>query len=493
MIALAPLAPAMGKLALAAGKGSLTRATLRSLANGAAWSAGYQLVDWIAEWARSIDGEFDTTDEGPTDAVDGCRKVDGYGQLYFNDGSGWKPAGQNGSQTLTAQTVEITGTDVRTSPGGESGYAVCTITTLDYGSVEILEGNGGLADANAIKWRIGLDSSACTDEGPGPPDDWQPMPLPPIETNGCTINTTFMGFLGNEDGGGVISPVYRVTSSVESRANGGVITGECNFQPTVIIGDGGDGKDPPRIVPDPPGPVGGPNWWSDVVKGLITGTAAAVAGQIISALLNQQEEGSFTLVAPCDTDEEGKRLTYKVDFPQQSAQDRILEWQVAQAYLLQQHLNWKTPICGNEKPCLEGEWVTTRWESVEVMPHSGHRLRKQFRYRSKSGLSLAQRSAYWEWFQWESGDFCVIHKGAWWGTPQVWAASEEEGKRVIRFAAGEAGLDPDQTGEWTVSRSSSPRYGMSGTMKIQLYKGFPWISTRGGASYPNTLAKVHDP
>jgi hypothetical protein len=205
-------------------------------------------------------------------------------------------------------------------------------------------------------------------------------------------------------------------------------------------------------------------------------------------------EGQFQLQAPCDFDENGDPLYLDWVYPEQTFQERSLAHQITILEALQQHLNWKTPTCGSStKPPLEGEWVTTRWISDEKMPHSNHRLRKQLRYRSKSGLSLAQRSAYWEFFQWNSGDVCVIHKGAWWGTPQVWAASEEEGKRVIRFAAGEAGLDPDQTGEWTISSSSSPRYGMSGTMKIQLYKGFPWISSRGGASYPNTLALNHDP
>jgi len=147
----------------------------------------------------------------------------------------------------------------------------------------------------------------------------------------------------------------------------------------------------------------------------------------------------------------------------------------------------------NDKPDLEGSWVTTRWISDQKMEHSGRRLRKLFRYRSKGGRSLPELSAWWADFQWSAGDTCVIHKNAWWGTPQVWAATEEEGKRVIRFAASEADIDPDQVGEWQVTSGSAPRIGMSGTMKMQLKEGFPWVASRPGSDFPNLLAQPVDP
>jgi hypothetical protein len=161
--------------------------------------------------------------------------------------------------------------------------------------------------------------------------------------------------------------------------------------------------------------------------------------------------------------------------------------------LLQAHKNFKQPICGNEKPVLEGQWVTTRWISDEKMVDSGRRLRKLFRYRTKSTRDLGQLSAYWEQFVWRAGPVCVRHTGAWWGDPQVWAESAEEGKRVIRHAASEAGIDSDQVGEWAVSSSRSPRYGMSGTMKVLQHAGFPWVASRDGANWPNMLAKKSDP
>ena len=147
----------------------------------------------------------------------------------------------------------------------------------------------------------------------------------------------------------------------------------------------------------------------------------------------------------------------------------------------------------NEKPVLEGSWVTTRWISDQKMEHSGRRLRKLFRYRSKGGRFLPELTAWWTNFQWEAGDTCVIHKGGWWGTPQVWAKDAEEGKRVIRFAASEADIDPDKVGEWIITSGSSPRIGMSGTMVIQRKEGFPWVSSRPDSNFPNLLARPVDP
>ena len=150
----------------------------------------------------------------------------------------------------------------------------------------------------------------------------------------------------------------------------------------------------------------------------------------------------------------------------------------------------KNCACGpNPRPPLAGDWVTTQWKSDEKDDITGTRLRKRFRYRSQSSRDLKQLSDYWRDFTWQAGQVCVIHKNAWWGTPQVWASSAEEGKRVIRFAAGEAGLNPDEVGEWVVTGSRAPRYGMSGTMRLIDKDGFPWVASRDGADWPNLLAR----
>jgi hypothetical protein len=198
----------------------------------------------------------------------------------------------------------------------------------------------------------------------------------------------------------------------------------------------------------------------------------------------------FSISAVCDEPlEDGSQPRTTVILPKEKWADRLISQSTVVPDLLQAHLGYKTPTCGSSKVPLEGDWVTTRWLSDEKMDHSGRRLRKLFRYRSQSTRDLVELSSYWECFSWRSGPVCVRHTGSWWGDPQVWAESAEEGKRVIRHAAAEAGIDPDQTGRWAVSGSRSPRYGMSGTMRIHVHKGFPWVASRDGASWPNYLAK----
>jgi len=138
-------------------------------------------------------------------------------------------------------------------------------------------------------------------------------------------------------------------------------------------------------------------------------------------------------------------------------------------------------VC-NEKPKLEGTWVSTRWVSDGDSDNSTRRLRKLIRYRSKSDRSTDQLRDYWSAFTWEAGSAIVQHKGAWWGTPQVWAESADEGKRILRFAGEEAGIDPDTEGQWIVSDTGHARYGMSGKMRLAKPRGQYWATRRDGPS-----------
>ena len=488
MVALAPLIPLAGKAALAVGKGSLSKAVLRSFATGAAFQAGAEVVAQLAEWARSIDGDWDSTAGSPESDVEGCREVANFGQLYFFDGLQWKAAGQSGNQTLTAQAVAITGTE-RNSPGPDGrNRGTATITTVSYGEADILETASAGAPGATIKWRIGNDPDDCIDEGPDLPDLPNPLPLPPIESGDCTINVNFMGFLGNEDGSGNLAPVFSWSPQPNLRASGGVIVGECNFQPTISVGGGGDGKEPPIIIPNPPDEPGSDDWWSAIVRGIVQGASAAIAASIVNALLNRQEAGSFTLQAPCDVDENGNPLTYTVDFPAESAQDRLLSWQVAQANLLQQHLDWKTPIC-RDTPTLEGDFRTISFRSDETSPFGKSRLRKRFRYRSVSGNDLSAIVDHWKDFTWEGGPYRVRWVGPTWRTPEVWAASEAEGQRVIQHASREAGFDPLETGEWRTRVSSSTRLGVVSNFRVDTTGGYYWITARDGSDQRPIVAR----
>ena len=148
--------------------------------------------------------------------------------------------------------------------------------------------------------------------------------------------------------------------------------------------------------------------------------------------------------------------------------------------LFQQHLEWRTPICRGPKK--EGEFRTISFISDEKSPNGDGRVAKRFRYRSSSGLGLEAVVDHWRGFVWSAGPVVVKHADAPWGTPQVWAASIDEGKRVLRHAAGESGFDPDQVGRWVVGGSNNPRYGVPGTMRVNTSGGYWWITARDGAS-----------
>ena len=148
--------------------------------------------------------------------------------------------------------------------------------------------------------------------------------------------------------------------------------------------------------------------------------------------------------------------------------------------MLQQHLAWKTPTCST-RPVLAGDWRTISFISDEVSPYGSARLRKRFRYRSLTGGGLGPVIDHWKDFTWQAGPVCVQHADASWGTPQCWASSAAEGKRVIRHAAGEAGIDPDQDGRWVISGSDSPRVGVPGTMRVNRKGGYFWITARDGS------------
>ena len=334
---------------------------------------------------------------------------------------------------------------------------------------------------------------------PAYPDYEYEEPAGPDGEPGCSLTVNVLGWGANADG--TVAPIYKISPKTELRADGGVIGG-CNFEPVVYYqpkppgggpgGGGGDG-DPPYTIPFVPGGDGDDPEWLRLLKNALAGAAGNLLASAIKELLEQPVEGvKYEMLAPCDFDAEGNQLLWEGEIPEQKADLAILDRLDAISNQLTQHLQWKTPICKPEKPELRGSWVTTRWISDEKMDHSGKRLRKLLRYRSESSRDLGQLSAYWQDFTWNAGDIIVFHKGAWWGTPKVWAETQEEGQRVLRFAAAEAGIDPDQAGEWGVSGSSSSRYGMSGTMRIQRYEGFPWVAKRSSPEWPNQLALQSD-
>lgn len=438
------------------------------------------------------------------DMIDGCGQMapGGYGQFQYHLGdSNWFGPQD---QAIYRNTVRINPIGpLEPSEAGGRWQVNCEVYSETDGTTKSFFFDTA-AEANAVKFRIDPIVGECAynpDDpiAPTPPEAFEPIEYVDDVTE-CTYEVTLQGF-AQETPDGVVSPVYLVAGKTDGTRSEGGRMGGCNFAPTIYMpsygggGGGGGGGGIHIPVPSPlPDPGDGVPWWLPPIVGGSVSAGLNLIGQELSKLSEADyEPGEFTMVAPCDYDENGEHQYRTWSFEKASFEQRIHAHQVALMEMLQQHLNWKTPTCNSyEKVPLEGDWVTTRWESVERMDHSGMRLRKLFRYRTQSTRDLGQLVAYWQDFEWRAGEVIVWHEGAWWGTPKVWAETKEEGQRVIRFAAAEAGLDPDQAGRWRTSSSRSPRYGMSGTMKIKLIKGFPWISSREGDSWPNTLARTLD-
>ena len=154
------------------------------------------------------------------------------------------------------------------------------------------------------------------------------------------------------------------------------------------------------------------------------------------------------------------------------------------AGMLQGSKDLPQPTC--KGPRVEGEWVSINFESIAPSPQGQKRLRKIIRYRDQQAQGLESHVDHWRDITWQAGDPIVIHKGGVWGVPQVWAASVDEGKRVIRHAAAIAGVDVDAPGsQWVVTRSGDPRYGMAGEMQVMRGRDGLWmISKRNGPSGP---------
>jgi hypothetical protein len=111
---------------------------------------------------------------------------------------------------------------------------------------------------------------------------------------------------------------------------------------------------------------------------------------------------------------------------------------------------------------------------------------KRLCYRDQTGASREAHAAHWDGFEFDGGPVIVACVGDW-GTLQVWAASEAEGRRVIQHAASIANLpvdDPEEA-EWVVTTSSNPRFGKPGRFRVATCYGLPVVTKRRGSDgYP---------
>ena len=453
---------------LGAGAGTAAQIAVLSALTGQIWGLVGGFAGVLAANALAAANGCFPVGEGPGPGGPGgiaggqCLETEGCDlQLYYGGED------REGSQYVRVKKL-LSSVSSGTYPNGEPK---CTTTWVDCDGITQTD-DEAIADLWPITTEV-MDGGVCVGDpspdnpGPGLPD---PVPVPDPDGGPCTYVTQLVDAYINEAGG--MSILY------ETCATGPGCSGCSRFW---YHGPGDVQPAPPQPLPDPDGkplppknPKGGdcPDPCEPCKFEPCEPPPAAITA------------GSFTFTSACGEgdDDEIKTATYNLPGGgdlQQSLQ-ALADQNKSIMEMLQQHLLWKTPICKEERPELKGNWVTIRFESDAKSPNGKCRLRKLFRYRSQSTRDLGQLTTYWREFTWTTGPYCVYHKGSSLGTPQVWAASPDEGQRVIRNAFGEAGIDPDKTGEWGVSGSDNPRYGVSLPVRVIDIEGGHWVTSRKG-------------
>jgi hypothetical protein len=440
----------------------------------------------LAGLAAATACSWDPRGEGPPGnwGYTGCQAfAEGYGIFYAR----WV---QDKKRKPVFEYKEIVGfgTEVR------DGNAYYLISYVPKGGGEIRDSNNLLVSQYYELQGESAPGSTCATPAPPVP---QPTPDPYTHTDpdsGCSLTVNFKGW-GMDQAGGA-SGIWQIEPAAELRTGGGIIGG-CNFEPVIYVddgtggggGSGGGGNRPwAPVLPDMDPEEG----WKELAREIVAGTVGAIVAKTLNDLFETPYQGTtYRLVSVCEKDASGEPISEAVEtvIPSLKYNDAVLTRLDALVPLLQGQKNFKQPIC-KDRPKLEGDWRSISFRSEQTSPFGKSRLRKRFRYRSLSGLGLEQLVDYWADFSFEAGPVIVIHKGGSWGNPQVWASSIDEGKRVIRHAAGEAGIDPDQVGEWIVTGSSSARYGVNSTMKVDTTGGYYWITERDGSNGRPIVARL---
>jgi hypothetical protein len=201
------------------------------------------------------------------------------------------------------------------------------------------------------------------------------------------------------------------------------------------------------------------------------------------------EGGQYEVEEKCQGNSypDGKIPSRSVTFPEAADPlEGIIDRLDALGDLAQANFDLKVNTCGKTAK-FEGKLVSVNFVSKEKSVNNNRPLRKLLRYRDLSGSSTAEHSKHWDGFEWDAGPVVVTLRHSSAGVIQCWAASESEGKRVIRFAASKSGFDPDADGEWQVAVSGHSRYGQTGRMMVEQIQGFNSVSKRDGPSGPPTL------
>ena len=379
---------------------------------------------------------------------------------------------------ITAQDIQPAG-----SGGNNAGLFTVTYSWVKEGGATGTTGFfTGADDSGTVYTLDQVWTGDPTCEVPSP--EQPPIDIPPFDytdpEDGCELTVNFEGFGAGT--GGNANPVFKIEPNAATRAESDVIGG-CNFAPVIYMGDPNGG--PPYVGPWDPEwdePGSDPYAWKDKLREIADLVKDCATSDQIDEYLGKPLAGvEYLLKSFCETDENCNPVDKEViqTIPTSLPLIGIAQRIDALLPILQGQKDFRQPICKNCPP--EGEFRTIGFISDETSPNGKSRLRKRLRYRSMSGLGLNVLIDYWKDFQFDAGPVTVKHRGASWGTITVWAASADEGKRVIRHAAGEAGIDADSAGRWEISGSSSSRLGMPGSMKVNNAGGYYWITARDGS------------
>lgn len=105
---------------------------------------------------------------------------------------------------------------------------------------------------------------------------------------------------------------------------------------------------------------------------------------------------------------------------------------------------------------------------------------KRFTYADRNGHSQDDHARHWIGFEFQAGSVVVGAEGIW-GRCMVFAASEDEGKRMIRHGLTFGGFDPDDPaqGRWIIG-SAGGRTGQPGRFGVAVTRYGALVSKRDG-------------
>jgi len=441
--------------------------------------------------------------EDPIPGVDGCQELgaDQYGHLQIKlRGEDWVDVYPSGNFSKADTCNKIVSIEVEYFPDVRPAEWRRTIVWRTTGSIGVYNAssywsfsnyNDAVIAQNRIRPLPGQSCNFGTDTPTRYPDTFHNTIEYTDETTTCVYNITPQGFVQESDGGGAGFVMKIEAAPAGVRADGGIVGG-CNFEPTLVYQP--PGGQPPTTIPwDPEWPDwdggGTPPWLSALIGGVGGAAVTAINNALAALFETKYPVGNREIYAACNYKENGDPETFSVNYPEENYQDRVLTSLDAIVDFQQQILLWRTPTCGSSTPKV-GDYRTISFVSDEQSPNGKSRVAKRFRYRSSSGIGLDGVVDHWKDFTWSAGPVNVQHRGSQLGSPQVWAASIDEGKRVIQHAAAEAGIDPNQVGRWSVGGSDNPRYGVPGTMRVNTQGGYYWITSRLGPDQRPLVAET---